>query len=158
MRYIFNYGFFSNRPISVCSGYSPRKRVIWIHFPYNQELKNHLREHIHVHWSNTQKCWYAYDVEAYRKLFGLPEKEVGERVISQIHENIKEAFVQFRNLLKLKRYSANTLRTYLTEFGAFLVLLKQHKVRPHRGRILPHIFFHNILSLRDFLPNSECLV
>ncbi len=124
------------------------KEIIWIHFPYNQELKNHLREHIHVHWSNTQKCWYAYNVEAYRKLFGLPEKEVAERVILQIHENNKEAFVQYRNLLKLKSYSANTLRTYLTEFGAFLVLLKQHKADDLSPEQLQSYFLYCIDRLK----------
>src|SRR5699024_2957724 len=89
-----------------------KKAVIWIKFPYNQALKTHLRHFVSAYWSATQKCWYATDCIHYRQLFHLPEKSIGKNALLKIHTVNQPAFEQYRDLLQLKGYSPNTIRTY----------------------------------------------
>ncbi len=103
------------------------RSVIWMAFPYNLELKNHLKETFNAKWSRSKKCWYIYDVYKNRQKLGLPMKPVGKEQLSKIHENNRLTFENFCNMLVLKGYSPNTIRTYSVEFAQFLSLIKHNK-------------------------------
>ncbi len=105
------------------------KSVIWIYFPFDVALKAHLKKYIKAKWSRSEKTWYVLDNEQYRKLFGLPEKVVGKGALAKIKPINQKPFQTYIDLLKLKGYSANTIRTYTTEFAQLLYLLKDHPVQ-----------------------------
>jgi len=102
------------------------KNVIFVHFPYNELIKNELREKFSTaKWSGTKKSWYLPDTNAIRNEIGLkPKTEVGKAIISQIHPINQVALERLNETLLLKAYSPNTIRTYCNEFSQLLYLLK----------------------------------
>ncbi|MBX2931759.1 MAG: tyrosine-type recombinase/integrase [Chitinophagaceae bacterium] len=114
--YSFSFGIHNN------------KNVIWIHFPKNQHLINQLKENIKVYWSNSNKCWYALDNPNYRKLLDIPLKSIGEEILLKLHSINKNELIRYRDLLVLKAYSYNTIRTYFIEFAQLLYVLNDFPV------------------------------
>ena len=106
------------------------KSVIFVHFPYNPLWKNELREKFPAaKWSESKKCWYLPNTNSIRKETGMiPKTEMGKAVISQIHPVNLAALKQMHELLLLKAYSPNTIRTYCIEFSQLLYLLKNFHV------------------------------
>jgi len=102
--------------------------VIWIHFPKNQNLINQLRENIKVNWSSSNKSWYALDNPNYRKLLGIPLKSIGEGILLKLHPINKNELIRYRELLTLKAYSYNTIRTYCIELAQLLYILNDFPV------------------------------
>lgn len=101
------------------------QKVVWIHFPYSKILQAELKGKFpSARWSQTQKAWHLPDIPAVRIALQLPQKEFGHTAISQIHPVNRPAMQAYRQQLVLKSYSPNTIRTYLSEFGHLLLLLK----------------------------------
>lgn len=120
----FNLQFFSFEPSE-----HREKEVIWIRFPYTQETKNHLRNHIKsAKWSNSQKAWYVLDKPIFREKFGLEPKpsSVSKEVMKKIHPINQKEMECYLNQLILKGYSPNTIRTYSLEFAQLLYVLKDY--------------------------------
>lgn len=117
---------FQREKFSFNPGKHRGKEVIWISFPYDDRLKNYLREHVKAKWSSTRKSWYAPDVPVYRKLFGLePAKpKVSKEVMVKIHAVNQVEMKKYIDHLILKGYSPNTIRTYSLEFAQLLYILK----------------------------------
>ena len=106
------------------------KNVILVKFPYNQQFKNELREKFpSAKWSRTKNCWYLPDVRSIRIELGLePKTESGKAVMGYIHAINQEALQKMNELLLLKAYSPNTIRTYCVEFAQLLYILKDFDV------------------------------
>ena len=104
--------------------------VIFVHFPYNLQWKNELRNKFPaVKWSVSKKCWYLPDINSIRNEIGMtPKTEMGKIVISQIHPVNQIALKRMHELLLLKAYSSNTIKTYCIEFSQLLYLLKDTPV------------------------------
>lgn len=102
-----------------------KKEVIWINFAYDKQLIERVKKLVGSKWSSSEKAWYVTDNDHYRKLFDLPAREIGENYIEKIDETNQKAFDEFRNQLKLKGYSQNTVINYTSAFANFLILLKQ---------------------------------
>lgn len=119
---------FDPSPYEFSLGSHRGKDVIWVAFPNDRKLIDHLRSFTKAHWSRTRRCWYVMDVIAYRKLFGLPEKSVGKLAFLKIHPVNQPAFEKYRGQIILKGYSPGTLRTYCLEFAQLLYILKSHPV------------------------------
>lgn len=73
-------------------------------------------------------AWYLSDLPVVRKALQIQEKELGANIQNQIHPKNQHAFTRFLEHLKLKAYSPNTIRTYATEFGHLLKILKAYPV------------------------------
>jgi len=111
-------------------GIHRNKKVIWIHFSYNQTQVKILRENYpSVKWSNSNKLWYLPDLPVLREALKLAKKKVGIKLLNQIDDVNKPAFLALQNQLELKAYSANTIRVYLAEFAHLLLLLKVYPVQ-----------------------------
>jgi len=112
------------------TGEHHNKNVIFVHFPYNPQWKNELKEKFSVaKWSMSKKCWYLPDINAIRNEIGLPPKtEMGKTVISKIHPVNLVALKRMHETLLLKAYSPNTIKTYCTEFSQLLYILKNTSV------------------------------
>ncbi len=105
------------------------KKVILIQFQYSIEKKNQLKKRFpSAKWSQSKKTWYVNDFPAIRNAIGVPLEDFGTRLIDKIHPNNQNAFNQYINQLKLKAYSPNTIRMYVSEFAHLLILLKHNDV------------------------------
>ena len=106
------------------------KNVIFVLFPYNSDLQNELRDKFPVaKWSATKKCWYLPDNNAIRHEVGIAVKtEQGKAVLSKIHSVNMDALKRMHELLLLKGYSPNTIKTYCNEFAQLLYILKDTSV------------------------------
>lgn len=104
------------------------KEVIWISFPNDRTLINHLRQFTKARWSASQKCWYVPDLAHYRLLFQLPQKSIGKNALQKIHPVNQPAFKCFHEQMILRAYSPNTIKTYCLEFAQLLYILKSHPV------------------------------
>lgn len=109
-------------------GQHNEKNVIWISFPYSINYKNFLKENFKVKWSATQKKWYLLDIPTNRQKVGLETDSFGKSILLKIHPHNQNALLKLENMLKLKAYSKNTIRTYLVEFAQLLYLLEDKKV------------------------------
>src|SRR5690606_20159049 len=99
------------------------KDVIWIYFPKNEVLLNHLKQFVRPIWSRTQKAWYVLDVKHHRNLFGLETKAIGRKFLTRINAINQPNFKKYLDALRLKAYSDNTIQIYASEFGRFLTTL-----------------------------------
>ncbi|MBS1615519.1 MAG: tyrosine-type recombinase/integrase [Bacteroidetes bacterium] len=97
--------------------------VIWLHFPNEARLVSELRAQVRPLWSTSKRCWYIADHPAHRRLFELPVPLIGKDVLVRIQPINQAELSRMEELLTLKAYSANTLRTYLLEFAQLLYLL-----------------------------------
>ncbi|MFV0606136.1 MAG: tyrosine-type recombinase/integrase [Niabella sp.] len=125
-----------------------KKPVIWIQFPYNNQLKAQLKQFVKAKWSASKKCWYCIDNDYYRALFGLPLKEIGKTAILKIHPVNRAEFEKYRETLVLKAYSPNTLKTYLTEFAQLLIIIKSYPVTKLSEEKLRAYFLYCIEKLK----------
>ena len=126
------------------------KNVIFVHFQYNQLLKNALKEKFSVaKWSMSNKCWYLPDVNAIRNEIGMmPRTEVGKVVSSQIHPVNLAALKRMHELLLLKSYSPSTIKTYCAEFLQLLYLLKDKHVDTLTSERLRSYFLYCTTKLK----------
>lgn len=139
---------FNAQIFSFFFGSHHHKNVIWIKFPYSIDNKNMLKKIVNAKWSQSQKCWYVYDILQNRKKLGLNENVVGKEIFSKIHANNLEAFENFQKILKLKAYSKNTIRTYTVEFAQLLVAIKKHRADELSPEKLQSYFLYCINELQ----------
>ena len=89
----------------------------------------HIKQNTPAKWSQSQRAWYLYDTSNNRSLCGLKPKIVGKAVLNKVHPINLPEFVKFQNILDLKRFSTNTIRTYSTEFAQLLYLIGDFPVK-----------------------------
>lgn len=119
---------FNPTVFSFATGTHHGKKVIWISFPYRKEHVTLLKESTPARWSATQKKWYLPDSLFYRDLFGLPHNITGKEVLAKISVINQHAFKSFQDMLLLKGFSPNTIRTYSVEFAQLLYLIRDFPV------------------------------
>lgn len=142
---------FADKRYSFSVGTHYGSKVIWVSFDKDKELISHLRSQTKARWSSTQKKWYVADTRSHRAIFGLPQKITGEAVLAKIHVINLPEFTRFQEHLLLKGYSANTVRTYSTEFAQLLSVLKGNPVQeltPERLRSY-FLYCHEKLKLSE---------
>lgn len=133
---------FQKERFSFSLGSHNQADVIWIDFPNDVQLKNHLKEFVKAKWSQTRKSWYCTDIAQYREIFGLPQKSIGQNALFQIHAVNRPAYEKLRETLVLKGYSPSTIKTYLTEFSQLLYILKSNPVNNLTTERLRSYFFY----------------
>jgi len=126
------------------------RNVIFVHFPYNTLWLEELKEKFPAaKWSPSKKCWYLPDINAIRDEIGMATKtEMGKAVISQIYPVNLAALRRIHELLLLKAYSPNTIRTYCIEFSQLLYLLKDIPVDSLTPERLRSYFLYCITELK----------
>lgn len=127
---------FKSKKFQYSPGSHRDKAVLWIHFEKDPILIKEVKKLVSSAWSATRKCWYVTDTITYRKLFGLEDKTDGYSTaeIPEINQNHYQRFIEE---LKLRAYSANTIKTYSNEFGVYLKTLGKvpaEKITPERLR------------------------
>ena len=141
---------FNPQKYQFSTGEHHNKNVIFVHFPFDSLLKNELREKFRAaKWSASKGCWYLPDINAIRNEIGLqPRTDMGKWVIGQIHPINLTALKQMHELLLLKAYSPNTIKTYCTEFSQLLYLLKDTAVDTLTPERLRSYFLYCVSTLK----------
>lgn len=129
-------------------GTHQNKKVIWIAFPYNTKLIQHLKQHTSAQWSRSNKKWYVLDKTSYRKLFGIEAMVMSSHVLADVNAVNHSAFNRFVEQLQLKGYSPNTMRTYSTEFVQLLKVIKTTKAESLSSEKLRSYFLYCIKTLK----------
>lgn len=124
------------------------KDIIWIHFPKNEILLNHLKQFVRPKWSRTQKAWYVLDVKHHRNLFGLKTKAIGRKLFISINSVNQLNFKKYLDALRLKAYSDNTIQIYASEFGRFLTTLKSFDANQLTQERLRSYFVYCVETLK----------
>lgn len=130
------------------------KEIIWIDFPYDKTTIVVVKNELKARWSNTEKKWYVPDTSQYRKLFSLSDKFFSNNTLKEIQPCNHQALTLFIELLKLKAYSNNTIKTYTNEFVQLLKILKNNPVEELSPEKLKAYFLYCI----DKLKLSENLI
>ena len=127
------------------------KPVILIRFDYDAGLIARVKKLTGVRWSQSKKAWYVIDSPHYRQKFGLPPLLVGKEVLSYVHPMNQPALIQMAEMLQLKAYSPNTIKTYINEFAQLLHVLKDKDVRSMDGTQIRSYFLYctNQLKLSE---------
>jgi len=109
------------------TGEHRNKNVIFVHFSFNETLKNELKEkYPTLRYSGSKKCWYLPDVASVRKELDLkPKTEPGKNVVGKIDLVNLAALHKMHETLILKAYSPNTIKTYCQEFAQLLHIIKE---------------------------------
>lgn len=142
---------FNSKSYQCLIGTHHNKKVIWVKFGYDKNLIDHLRSAVKAYWSASQKAWYVADNSYHRQLFGLKMEVVGKDVLLKISMTNMPEFQKYQNILTLKGYAANTIRTYSIEFAQLLYLLKDYPVQDLSADRLQSYFLycHNELNLSE---------
>jgi len=121
---------YNNQNYKFLTGEHHNKNVVFVSFPYDPLLQKDLKEKFpSARWSVSKKCWYLPDANSIRNEIGMtPKTQPGKGVIGQIHPVNHAALRKMHELLLLKGYSPNTIKTYCTEFAQLLYLLKDTNV------------------------------
>ena len=122
--------------------------VIWIHFPKDEFLLNHLKQFVKPKWSRTQKAWYVLDIKYHRNLFDLRAKAIGKKLYNNINAINQPHFQKYVDTLRLKAYSDNTIQIYASEFGQFLATLKSFDANQLNQERLRSYFIYCVETLK----------
>lgn len=137
-----------DKKVSYTLGEHRNQKVIFIRFDYDIALAQWVKSLTGAKWSRTQKAWYVLDTTQYRAKFGLAPKAIGNAESNKIHEANKAAYQKMQEMLLLKAYSPNTIRTYLNEFAQLLHILKDFKVEDLTEDRLRAYFLYCIKELK----------
>ena len=126
------------------------RNVVFVHFNYNPLLQKDLREKFStVKWSASKKTWYLPDTNSIRNDIGMtPKTEMGKKVIAKIHPINLTALNRMHELLLLKAYSPNTVKTYCIEFSQLLYLLNDVHVDSLTPERLRAYFLYCVKKLK----------
>ncbi|WP_343488352.1 tyrosine-type recombinase/integrase [Allomuricauda sp. d1] len=130
-KYHFSFGQHRGRPI------------IQVRFVFDKNLQEALRSRFpSAKWSKTKKAWYLPDLPSVRKALQLgPKPTIGSK-LSKVNQVNRQAYVSMHEQLKLKQYSQNTIKQYLSEFYHLLLLLKDFPVEKMTPKRLKDYFLY----------------
>lgn len=124
------------------------QKVILIRFEKKIELIQRVKKLTGVRWSNSLKAWYVQDNETYRKKFNLQIDELKNLNLTRINNENQTEFKKYIELLQLKGYSSNTIRTYQNEFAQLLVALKDKNIKECNEDKIRSYFLYCINTLK----------
>ncbi len=136
-KYTFSYGTHRN------------KKVIFIRFPFSQELKTSLKSRFpSAKWSQSLKSWYLPDLPSVREALHLSPRSLAQDDAGSIDAVNQDALTDYFNQLKLKAYSPNTIRLYLSEFKHLLSVIKSVPVHTLTEKQVKAYFLYCIDTLK----------
>ncbi len=123
--------------ITLRKGVHRKQNVVRVEFQYNERFIEILRENITVRWSKTMSCWYLNESNfnlhiffvIFKDLAYIDYSELKVKTQPVVNGQIKRDYTYRKNielpkgyleLLKQKRYSESTIKTYSTYFKDFI--------------------------------------
>ena len=115
-------------------------KIVMIHFPFDEEIKSHIKLLPQIKWSQTLKSFYTKDSSSNRSLIFNhlrtkkwfvnyeklkkkvvpPTKEKYNLVLPKLSDNLILELNRFKRWLQQKRLSDNTVNTYVEVTAFFL--------------------------------------
>lgn len=117
---------------------------VFLRFENDAEATALVRQHLKVQWSATQKAWHvAYNENIFEKICGIffkyhvrvykkneyaadyvapkkPLKQQTHGLINELNETSKKHLMHFESWMTARRYSQNTIDTYVNGLKVFL--------------------------------------
>jgi len=118
---------------------------IMVYFDYNPALIERLRKLGDARWSSSRRAWHVPDCEENRKRFKLPL----ERSLTEVH---LKKIGEFRRWLEAKRYSQNTIKTYVEVLSTFLLYFCEKPLEEITNKDLSN--FNNDYIINNKLSSS----
>jgi len=118
---------------------------IAIYFDKNKEAIERIKKLPGALWSHSRTVWHVPDTPEYRQQFGITQEPI------QNPEH-KKKMQEFCLWLQSKRYSPNTIKTYLDALKSFLVFFNTKEIKDFETNDL--IVYNNDFILKNKLSNS----
>ena len=119
------------------------KKVILISFKYDRKLQLDFQNRFpSAKWSKTKASWYLPDLPSIREVLFLKLENPTDRSLLKIDAVNRAAYLLLHEQLKLKQYSNNTIKQYLSEFLHLLKLLKTYPVEKLTPKKLKDYFLY----------------
>lgn len=125
----FGYYFYSTMYIAKPILHKGQNRIA-IYFENTPELNTRIKKLAGARWSQTLKAWHIADTIEYRKRFKIEPKnfseqqvQAGKGLVSGFSEENQLLMIRYEQLLKLRKYSPSTLRSYRNEFANFVAIV-----------------------------------
>ena len=124
-----------------------KQKVIFILFKKEYKLTQQIKAIDGSKYSYEDKAWYIEDTLQNRTLFALPQEDVKFPSTEGL-----EQLEKFKNYLKSKRYSENTIKTYLDALRSFFVFTNQKSISDITNDDV--ILYNNEFILKNNLSSS----
>lgn len=118
---------------------------IAIYFEKNKEAIERIKKLPGALWSNSRTVWHVPDTPEYRQQFGITQEIIQ-------HPEHKKKIQEFCLWLQSKRYSPNTVKTYLDALKSFLIFFNTKEIKDFETNDL--ILYNNDFILKNKLSNS----
>ena len=119
------------------------RSIVQVRFKFDTHLQEALRARFpSAKWSKTKKTWYLPDLPSIRSALQLEPKSLVDSRLVKVHPVNQNALIAMHEQLKLKQYSTNTIRQYLSEFHHLLLLLKAFPIKKMTPKRLKDYFLY----------------
>lgn len=148
------------------------KKVLSIQFKYDNDVKNHLQKLESIYWSKTLRSFYTkLSLESIKTIFNhlkikgcsidfsQLEKYIEENkskaiqnshLVKQIPDNYKSDLLKFRKWLSQKRFSENTINTYVDVTTTYIKYALLKKADIYSTKLVEAFSYDYI-----FIPNKS---
>ncbi len=122
----------NSRPLIILSsGIHRKKQVVRIYFVYNTTLIEMLKKSTDALWSRTMGCWYInadkFKLQNFICLFSSVADIDYSKLNKELDPFLLEIINRFKNWLKQKRYSSNTIKIYIHQLEIFFCYYSSKK-------------------------------
>ena len=128
------------------------QNVIFLKFEKNWQIISEVKKLVGSRWSQSQTMWYVPDNLFYRTKFNIDTSKdkslASSSVLVKICPENENELQRFVDVLQLKGYSPNTIRTYKNEFLQLLYILKNNLVKNCDQTNLQNYFLYCINELK----------
>jgi integrase/recombinase XerD len=110
--------------------YHGEKRIA-IRFEKRVEWILEIKKISGARWSPTLKAWHIQDSEEHRKLFGIAQREPkspNAEILEKIDTALKKQFNYLQSWMQSRRYSAQTISSYIGTLSVFFSFYKGRSV------------------------------
>jgi integrase/recombinase XerD len=154
------------------------KEVLLLKFPYNNQLTELVRQLPGIAWTQTHKAWYTgYSMEVLHEvkrifadviLEGGSEVKINARILKEklatpkkvseiilnnvLSEEVIKELEKFKSWMRSRRYSDNTIKTYIETLRTFLKFYSNKPLEKITNEDI--IYFNNEYILKDKLSAS----
>ncbi len=153
-------------------------KIVMINFPFDEEIKNHIKLLAKVKWSQTLKSFYTKDSKNnrhllfnhirekkwfvnYDQLKKQPKPVINERYELQLpllSNDLKVELSKFKKWLQQKRLSENTVNTYVEVTAFFLRYRMLKKVENYTVKLIEQFNYDFIfLAKRSVSYQNQCI-
>ena len=154
--------------------------IVAIKFPFNEEIKNHIKLLPGVKWSKTLKCFYIKDANNNRNLLynhlriknlfvdynqlkkkiipNIKDKNLYKLVLPALSNELNLELSKFKKWMQQKRLSDNTVNTYVEVTAFFLRYKLLKKVENYSIKLIEQFNYDFIFKAnRSVSYQNQCI-